>query len=104
MDDDGDDDDGFGGASVEEGGGLGEDTGNVGLFAHNRRTGEEDGEAAGAGAPTGARPGVAAVTVPQHAVVRSFRSAAAAAGAEPAPAAARPRWRRCSPTRPSRTS
>ena len=80
MDDDDDDDDGFGGASLEEGGGLGEDTGNVGLFAHNRRNGErneEDGEAtAGRRSPTGARPGVPAVTAPQ---TPSFAAAGPAA-------------------------
>ena len=80
MDDDDDDDDGFGGVSVEEGGGLGEDTGNVGLFAHNRRTGEEDGEVGGRRRSTGARPGVAAVTTPQHAVVRSCRSCGGSRG------------------------
>ncbi len=86
MDDD-QDDDGFGGASVEEGGGLGEDTGNVGLFAHNRRNGErheEDGEATGGSrrSPTGARPGVPAVTVPQPPPFAAAGPAAAGAGPE----------------------
>ena len=81
------DDDAFGGASVEDGGGLGEDTGNVGLFAHNRRNGErseEDGEATGGSrrSPTGARPGVPPVTVPQPPPFAAAGPAAAAAGPE----------------------
>jgi len=77
-----DDDGGFGGVSVEEGGGLGEDTGNVGLFQHNRRTGEEDGEATGGRRATGARPGVGAVTSPQTPSFAAAGPAAAAAAAD----------------------
>ena len=86
VDDDQDlDDVGFGGAV--EGGGLGEDTGNVGLFAHNRRNGErneEDGEATGGSrrSPTGARPGIPAVTTPQPPPFAAAGPAAAAAGPE----------------------